>query len=265
MGAYDDYRSSKSPSAAPPSIRESLSAAEARADVASAKLDKVFANPKATDKQTAAALSQWLKASNEANKFRGQLANSGSSASGTNNEGSSFNDKTIVDFKQPLIYPTPPTPPTPPAPPPTLSVKTAPIDTVLFDDESVPIEIITDLLFENIGAHELINISRNDIINGQDISYNLIKNLSSIQQQYNPNNILGLQSTSNKYFANFSIKLEDKVPQVGNGPNGSYVYLDENTGSIVIEAQNVEIGEEIEIQITSSGTIYEAEFGESNS
>jgi hypothetical protein len=268
MGAYDDYRSSKSPSAAPPSIRESLSAAEARADVASAKLDKVFANPKATNKQTAAALDQWLKASNEANKFRGQLANSGSSVPSINKEskeGNSFEDKQVIYNAPTPVYATPPTPPPPPPPPPTVSVKTAPIDTVLFDDESVPVEIISDLLFENIGAHELINISRNDIVNGQDISYNLIKNLSSIQQQYNPNNILGLQSTSNKYFANFSIKLEDKIPQVGNGPNGSYVYLDENTGSIVIEAQNVEIGEEIEIQITSSGTIYEAEFGESNS
>jgi hypothetical protein len=174
------------------------------------------------------------------------------------NEGTSFNDSTIV-------YPTPPTPAQTLTSVATVSVKTAPIDTVLFDDESVPVEVITDLLFENIGAHELINISRNDIINGQTVSYNLIKNLSSIQQQYNPNNILSLQSTSNKYFANFSIKLEDKMPQIGNGPSGSHVYLDENTGNLVIEAQNVEIGEEVEIQITSSGTIYEAEFGESNS
>ena len=175
-----------------------------------------------------------------------------------NNEGSSFNNTEIV-------FPTPQTPTPPIAVALTASVKTAPIDTVLFDDESVPIEIITDLLFENIGAHELINISRNDIVNGQTVSYNLIKNLSSIQQQYNPNNILGLQSTSDKYFANFSIKFEDKIPQVGSGPSGSYVYLDQNTGNIVIEAQNIEVGEEVEIQITSGGTIYEAEFGESNS
>jgi hypothetical protein len=173
-------------------------------------------------------------------------------------EGTSFNDT-------PIVFPTPPTPTTPIAAAPTTSVKTAPIDTVLFDDESVPVEVITDLLFENIGAHELINISRNDIINGQTVSYNLIKNLSSIQQQYNPNNILSLQSTSNKYFANFSIKFEDKIPQIGNGPSGSYVYLDQDTGNLVIEAQNIEIGEEVEVQITSSGTIYEAEFGESAS
>jgi hypothetical protein len=173
-------------------------------------------------------------------------------------EGTSFNDT-------PIVFPTPPTPTPPIVVASTTSVKTAPIDTILFDDESVPIEIIQDLLFENIGAHELINISRNDIVNGQTVSYNLIKNLSSIQQQYNPNNILGLQSTSDKYFANFSIKFENKTPQVGSGPSGSYVYLDENTGNLIIEAENIQVDEEVEIQITSSGTIYEAEFGESAS
>ena len=76
---------------------------------------------------------------------------------------------------------------------PTDPVKTAPIDTVLFNDDSMSIEIMADLIFEDIGGHELINIARNDIINGQQISYTPIKNLGLIQQKYNPNNILGLQ------------------------------------------------------------------------
>jgi len=146
-----------------------------------------------------------------------------------------------------------------PPPPP---VKTASIDTVLFDDESVSIDIMTDLIFENIGGHELINIARNDIVNGQQVSYQPIKNLSSIQQQYNPNNILSLQSTSDKYFANFAIKLENKVPNPGTGPNGAYVYLDSDTGNMIVEAVNLEVDEQIQIEITISGTIYEAEFGE---
>ena len=106
---------------------------------------------------------------------------------------------------------------------PTDPVKTAPIDTVLFNDDSMSIEIMADLIFEDIGGHELINIARNDIINGQQISYTPIKNLGLIQQKYNPNNILGLQATSEKYFANFPIKFEEKVPIEGNGPNGSNV------------------------------------------
>jgi hypothetical protein len=168
----------------------------------------------------------------------------------------------------PAPTPTPATPATvtpivqaPPAPP----VKTAPIDTVLFNDEQVPIEVMSDLIFEDIGGHELINIARNDIINGQDISYQPIKNLTSLQQQYNPNNILSVQSTSDKYFSNFAIKLENKTPNVGNGPFGSNVYIDPLTGNMVVDAINLETDEQIEIEITLSGTIYEADLTGSES
>lgn len=145
------------------------------------------------------------------------------------------------------------------------AVKTAPIDTVLFNDDQVPIEVMSDLIFEDIGGHELINIARNDIINGQDISYQPIKNLTSVQQQYNPNNILSVQSTSDKYFSNFAIKLENKVPNVGNGPFGSNVYLDTTTGSLIVESINLEADEQIEVEITLSGTIYEADLTGSES
>ena len=143
----------------------------------------------------------------------------------------------------------------------TAPVKTAPIDTVLFDDETVPIEVMADLIFENIGGQELLSITRSDIVNGQKISYQPIKNLSAIQQQYNPNNILGLQQTADKYFAGFSIKLEDKIPNEGNGQNGENIYLDES-GDLIIEFINLNSDEQIETQITLDGTIYEADLGE---
>ncbi len=146
-----------------------------------------------------------------------------------------------------------------PPPPP---AKTAPIDTVLFEDSGMSIEIMTDLIFEDIGGHELLNISRNDIINGQQVSYSPIKNLGLIQQKYNPNNILRLQSTSDTYFANFSIKFEDKVPLEGNGPGGTNVYIEEATGDLIIETVNMNNDEQIEVQIAINGTIYEANFGE---
>ena len=137
--------------------------------------------------------------------------------------------------------------------------KTAPIDTVLFNDDLVPIEVMTDLIFEDLGGQELINIARSDIINGQKVSYNPIKNLSSIQERYNPNNIISLQSTSDKFFSNFSIKLNDKIPNVGNGLNGSNIYIDETTGNLVVETINIGNDEQVEIQIAIRGTIYEAD------
>lgn len=138
-------------------------------------------------------------------------------------------------------------------------VLTAPIDTILFNEEATPIEVMADILFENIGGQELINIARNDTVNGQTVIYQPIKNLSTIQQQYNPNNIVSLQSTSDKYFQNFSIKFDTKVPNVGNGPNGEHVYIDTDNGGLVIEVVNIEDGEQVQVEITTSGTIYEAE------
>ena len=165
-----------------------------------------------------------------------------------------FNPSLIPSAPRPTpSAPAPTTPPTPPPPP----IKTAAPDIVLFDDTTVPIEIMTDLIFENIGGQELINIARNDTINGQSVIYQPIKNLSIVQQLYNPNNILSLQQTSEKYFQNFPIKLEEKIPNVGNGPNGSNVYIDDLTGDLVIELVNILDGEQVESQISINGTIYE--------
>lgn len=138
-------------------------------------------------------------------------------------------------------------------------VKPATKDIILFNDEKVPIDIMTDLIFENIGGQELINIARSDTVNGQNIIYQPIKNLARIQQEYNPNNIIALQSTSDKYFQNFAIKLNNKIPNIGNGPGGANVYIDPENGDLVIETVNLEEDEQVEAQITTSGTIYEAE------
>ena len=138
-------------------------------------------------------------------------------------------------------------------------IKTATPDIVLFDDDSVPTEQMVDLIFENIGGQELINIARNDTINGQNISYQPIKNIRSIQQSYNPNNILGLQKTSDKYFSGFSIRLDQKYPYVGNGLNGANVYIDD-FGALIIEAIGLNDDEQLEVQLSTDGTIYTIQF-----
>jgi len=159
---------------------------------------------------------------------------------------------------------------TPPAPEPEMfsaamfsapPVKTATLDIILFDEESVPTDGMFDQIFENIGGQELISITRSDIVNGQKISYQPIKNLSAIQQRYNSNNILSLQQTADKFFAGFSIKLEDKIPETGNGVNGENIYLNA-TGDLVIELINVNPDEQVETQISINGTIYEADLGD---
>lgn len=137
-------------------------------------------------------------------------------------------------------------------------IKTATPDIVLFDDSSVPVEVMADLIFENIGGQELINITRSNMVNGQKISYQPIKNISLISQEYNSNNILGIQKTSNTFFAGFSINLEEKIPKVTNSVDNNPVYFDE-FGNIVIDSINLNSDEQIEVQIILNGTIYDTE------
>ncbi len=128
-----------------------------------------------------------------------------------------------------------------------LAIKQAPIDTIVFNDDLVNMENMTELLYENIAGLELANISREDLINGQEVVYSPIANLSSIYKLFNPNNIIATSSTFETYFSRFSI---DLILRGMNEP-----YIDLNTGNLVIEVDNILEEEEIQVQIASSGTI----------
>jgi hypothetical protein len=82
--------------------------------------------------------------------------------------------------------------------------------------------------------------------------------MSNIEQRYNPNNLISLQAPSDQYFANFQIQLKDKTPNVGTGPNQTYVYLTTDTNDLVVETINLTSDEQVEVQIATDGTIYEA-------
>lgn len=146
--------------------------------------------------------------------------------------------------------------PSPPAIPKesTQKIKSATPEIILFNGDSVPMEIMTDLIFEDIGGQELLSVARHDNISGDFISNNLIKNLTSINQNFSSLRLVNIQNTSDRYFANFGIKLESKIPYEGNGLNGENVYLDDN--DIIIELVNIEQDEQVEIQIGIDGTIY---------
>jgi hypothetical protein len=137
------------------------------------------------------------------------------------------------------------------------AVKPAPIDTVVFVDESFSSEFITDLLFEDVGGQELLSIARDDTVNGQDVVYQPIKNLGILRDTYDINNLLKLQETSDRFFANFIIRLFDKIPKVGNGPDGKNYYFDEVTGDGIIEFVNMRDDEQVEVQISNAGIIEE--------
>lgn len=134
-------------------------------------------------------------------------------------------------------------------------VKPATPDIVLFNDDVVPIEIMTDLIFENIGGQELINIVRSELVNGQNVLYQPIKNLSNIYFQYNPQNILALQDIDSNYFKKFPINFNSKIPECGTGPECSIVYIDSETGDLIINVVNLARDEQVEVSIISDGTV----------
>lgn len=124
-------------------------------------------------------------------------------------------------------------------------VKEAPIDTIVFDESNVDIALISDLIFEDIGATELANIARLDYIDGQEVSYSPIANLSYIRREFNPNNIISIGG-SGDYFSRFGINLIAR--------NAIEPYFDPN-GNLVIEIYVMSSEEEIQVQILSNGTI----------
>jgi hypothetical protein len=148
-----------------------------------------------------------------------------------------------------------------------LAVKAATPALIALSNPILADEIMVDLIFENIGGQELINIARNDIINGQEVLYSPIKNLKDLNIQYNSDNIIKLDSASDTYFKNFPIRLENKLPfsgigpneeelpYRGTGPNGEIVYIDPITGDLIINVSSLDPDEQVDVEILDAGEI----------
>ena len=117
------------------------------------------------------------------------------------------------------------------------------------------------LYFEQINGAMLLSLTNNANLNTESINYQPIIDMAEIQKALDPKGILALQNTSDKYFLNFPIKLETKIPNYGNGPSESNVYINFSTGNLVIESINLNPGEKIEIETLQNGTIYETDLG----
>lgn len=136
------------------------------------------------------------------------------------------------------------------------SVKPATPDLIQFNDADIPIEYMTDLLFEQVGGQEIISLSRNDTINGQNIRYTPIKNTSQISLNYSPQNIFSITDTTSSYFNNYSINFAEKVPEIGSNEKENQVkqivYIDETNGDLVVNVINMRTGEQVEVNVVNS-------------
>lgn len=155
-----------------------------------------------------------------------------------------------VEPKDPIIDYTPP-PPTPPSVEEEKStyisptgIKQATPDIIIFDEDVDP-DFLVQAFFEEFGGTELIKISRHDLIDGQDVSYSPIVNLSSLRQSFNPNNIIAIgafQETPTRY----GIDLLSR---------GVVEPVFDDNGNLVIEIEFVLDHESIEVENAIDGTI----------
>jgi len=136
-------------------------------------------------------------------------------------------------------------------------VKVATPDVMLYTLSDLEVQAINDILFENIAGQELISISRNDILNGQNISVQPIKNLKALALKYNSKNMVSLSETSASFFNNFPIALENYLPNQAEGIKLSEI---DSEGNLVINFVNVPDGEQIEVQLFAGGNILDETF-----
>lgn len=140
------------------------------------------------------------------------------------------------------------------------SVKVPELYQVEKDDASKPESVMAYLLFEQIAAQELLLLSRNDILNGQDVTYQAIKNLNDIAFEYSSNNIISLPGTLSEIFRQYGLVLENYIPTTPPDSPTSQdfwpnFYIEDVDGipNLIIELQNMQDNMFVELEVMASG------------
>jgi hypothetical protein len=146
------------------------------------------------------------------------------------------------------------------------SIKIASSNLFILDEPVVSADTMTDMIFQDIGGHELTQFLRNDMIDGEITSIQPFANFSSIAINHNPNNIIKIQGSDEEIFNSNPIQLETYIPKVGTGQNGQIVYVDTVSGSstinnIIINTIGTLSNQYVEVEFLSfdtpkDGTIY---------
>lgn len=144
------------------------------------------------------------------------------------------------------------------------------------DAQTIPESVMEYLLFQQISGQELLLISRADLLNGQEVVYQPIKDLSDIAFQYSSSNIISIPETIDGVFRQYGLVLENYVPEIAeDDERKSYVgyndapnaYVDNDNGSatykkaIVVEFEDMQNYMLVELEVANSGKSLEDSFG----
>lgn len=125
-------------------------------------------------------------------------------------------------------------------------VKPADNGIVDYNEAALPQEMITTLLFEDIGGVELINISRHDIIDGTSVNYSLVGNLTSLNTMFNSSNIISGFEAKDTYTNQYPIDIGQRIQKV----------IFDEEGNMVIDFIDMSPDEDVEVMILSDGILY---------
>jgi hypothetical protein len=138
-----------------------------------------------------------------------------------------------------------------------VAVKVATSNLFVLEERTDKTDFIADAILEDIGGQELINITRTDILNGQNVTYNIVSNLASLEQKFNPNSMIAMQGTDQQHASLFSFMLGNYIPEFGTAidVDGAYtgetVYVDVETGRVVVNTINVDNNLRVEVEFVT--------------
>lgn len=119
---------------------------------------------------------------------------------------------------------------------------------IITDDESYSEAAITEELFEDLSLYELMDFGRSETVLGQNVLYKPIKNISDIYFTYSPKKILALSGNPQEVESATSLDLSLFFVD-------GAVFRDEETGDILIAADNIKNNMVIQVEILSGGEI----------
>lgn len=121
------------------------------------------------------------------------------------------------------------------------------------DNSSEFVSVTSSIIFDDISAVELANIVRADQVNGIHVDYEPIPGIGRIRQDYNSVRMSGLFGRSDEIFKAFPINLGNKIPDYAD----TNVYIDPDTGDLIIDLVNLATDEIVEVQILKSGELFD--------
>jgi hypothetical protein len=122
------------------------------------------------------------------------------------------------------------------------AVKVATSNLFIQDQSTIPVDLMTNLIFQDIGGQEIINIENQSTVNSKDYHYSVITNVEDVGNNYDPQSILNLQDTSQRQFDTFDIDLTSHVPTLYTGSTGTLVFDDPNDPGKTYEHVSFEAG-----------------------